>query len=117
MKIMDKINQTSRNITESSKNAAETGNLKKKIAYEKDRITELMTEIGRLFYENPKGDHAAEMELCADIDDRKRRIRSMQGDLSQLKGFRVCSKCGAKFDDKYTFGFCGNCGTKLSEAE
>ena len=64
-----------------------------------------MTEIGRLFYENPNGDHKAELELCADIDDRKRRIASMQGDLSSLKGVRICGKCGARFDEKYTFWF------------
>ena len=67
-----------------------------------------MTEIGRLFYENPNGDHKAELELCADIDDRKRRIASMQGDLSSLKGVRICG------NEKYTFGFCGNCGAKLN---
>ena len=104
----------SRGVSESSKSAAETSNLKKKIAYEKERIQEVMTEIGRLFYENPNGDHKAELELCADIDDRKRRIASMQGDLSSLKGVRICGKCGARFDEKYTFGFCGNCGAKLN---
>ena len=54
MGIFDKMNQVSRNVAESSKSAAETSNLKKKIAYEKERIQEVMTEIGRLFYENPE---------------------------------------------------------------
>ena len=114
MGLFDKVNQVSRSVSESSKSAAETSNLKKKIAYEKERIQEVMTEIGRLFYENPNGDHKAELELCADIDDRMRRIASMQGDLSSLKGVRICGKCGARFDEKYTFGFCGNCGAKLN---
>lgn len=117
MGLFDKVNQVSRNVTETSRSAAETSNLKKKIAYEKDRIQEVMVEIGRLFYENPEGDHAAELELCKDIADRKRRIASMQGDLSMLKGIRICGKCGARFDDKYTFGFCGNCGSPLPKAE
>lgn len=115
MGLFDKVNQASRSISESSKSAAETSNLKRKIAYEKERIDELMHEIGEAFYENPNGDHAKELELCADIDDRKRRIASMQGDMSALKGIRVCSNCGAKFDDKYTFAFCGSCGSKLIE--
>ncbi len=114
MGIFDKMNQVSRNVAESSKSAAETSNLKKKIAYEKERIQEVMTEIGRLFYENPNSDHQEELKLCADIDDRKRRIASMQGDLSTLKGVRICGKCGARFDEKYTFDFCGKCGAKLS---
>ena len=57
MGIFDKMNQVSRNVAESSKSAAETSNLKKKIAYEKERIQEVMTEIGRLFYDNPDDDH------------------------------------------------------------
>ena len=41
MGIFDKMNQVSRNVAESSKSAAETSNLKKKIAYEKERIQEV----------------------------------------------------------------------------
>ena len=108
MGLFDKVNQMSRSVSESSKNAAETSNLKKKIAYEQERIQEQLQEIGRLFYENPDGDHKAELEVCADIDDRKRRIASMQG-------VRVCSKCGARFDEKYAFAFCGQCGAKLED--
>lgn len=117
MGIFDKVNAVSRSASEMSKSAAETSNLKKKIAYEQERIAELMQEIGMTFYENPDGDHAAEKALCEDIDDRKRRIASMQGDLSSLKGIRICGQCGARFDEKYTFGFCGNCGTKLPDTE
>lgn len=117
MGLFDKVSAVSRGATEMSKSAAETSNLKKKIAYEQERIVELMQEIGKTFYENQDGDHRAEKELCADIDDRKRRIASMQGDLSSLKGIRICGQCGARFDEKYTFGFCGNCGAKLADAE
>ena len=45
MGLFDKVNQVSRSVSESSKSAAETSNLKKKIAYEKERIQEVMTEI------------------------------------------------------------------------
>lgn len=117
MGLFDKVNQVSRSVTENSRSAAETSNLKKKIAYEKERIQEIYLEIGKKFYENPNGNHAAELTLCEDINDRKRRIASMQGDLSQLKGIRICGKCGARFDEKYTFHFCGNCGAKLTTEE
>lgn len=36
MGLFDKVNQVSRSVSESSKSAAETSNLKKKIAYEKE---------------------------------------------------------------------------------
>ena len=48
MGLFDKVNQMSRSVSESSKNAAETSNLKKKIAYEQERIQEQLQEIGRL---------------------------------------------------------------------
>ncbi len=117
MGLFDKMNQVSKSVTETSRSAAETSNLKKKIAYEKERIQEIYLEIGKKFYENPNGAHKEELALCADIDDRKRRILSMQGDLSQLKGIRICKNCGARFDEKYTFSFCGNCGAKLDAEE
>ncbi len=114
MAIWDK---ATKGITDASKTSAETSNLKKKITYERQRINEIFNEIGRRFYDNRDGDHAAELELCADIDDRKRRIASMEGDLSTIKGIRVCPNCGARFDEKYTFSFCGNCGAKLEVDE
>lgn len=112
--IFDKITNASKGVSDMSKSASDTSNLKKKIAYEQERIQEVMTEIGKQYYANPKGDYTA---LCADIDDRKRRIASMKADLHALKGLRVCGKCGMKFDEKYQFGFCGNCGNKLAEID
>ncbi len=108
--IFDKLSNASKGVTDMSKSASETSNLKKKIAYEQERIQEVMQEIGRHYYANPNGDYSA---LCADIDDRKRRINSMKNELQSIKGVRVCSKCGTKFDEKYTFEFCGKCGSRL----
>ncbi|MGN0592350.1 MAG: zinc ribbon domain-containing protein [Ruminococcus sp.] len=112
--IFDKLSGASKGVSEMSKNASDTNNLKKKIAYEMERIQEVMLEIGKQYYANPNGDYSA---LCADIDDRKRRINSMKEDLHSIKGVRVCSKCGTKFDEKYQFEFCGKCGTRLSDAK
>jgi rubrerythrin len=109
--ILNKLSGASRGVSEISKNASDTSNLKRKIAYEMERIQEVFEEIGRQYYANPKADLSA---LCADIDDRKRRITSMKSDLHAIKGVRICSQCGARFDDKYQFEFCGKCGTKLA---
>ncbi len=117
MGLFDKVNQVSKSVSGSSKNAAESSNLRKKILYERERIQEIYTEIGKAFCEDPHGDHKAEIAMCEDIADRKRRIESMQGDLSQIKGIRICGSCGARFDEKYTFDFCGNCGAKLAAVE
>lgn len=108
--IFDKLSGASKGVSDMSKNASDTNNLKKKIAYEQERILEVMQDIGKHYYADPKGDYTS---LCADIDDRKRRINSMRNELQSIKGFRICSKCGTKFDEKYTFEFCGKCGSKL----
>ena len=96
--------QMSRSVSGMSKNASEASNLRKKIAYERE-----------LYYESQEKELAKLKELCADIDDRKRRIQSMRLELQQMKGKRVCPGCGMQFDEKYQFAFCGKCGAKLDD--
>lgn len=107
--------RASRSVSGMSKNASEVSNLRKKIVYERERIQEVMQEIGELYYESQEKESAKLKELCADIDDRKRRIESMRSELRQMRGKRVCSGCGMQFDEKYQFAFCGKCGTKLDD--
>lgn len=113
MGLLDRMEQASRQVSDASRNASQTNNLKRKIAYERERIDELLRDIGQQFYDKQDGPYETEKNLCREIDDRKRRIGSMQDDLSSLRGIRVCKKCGARFDEKYTFAFCGNCGERL----
>lgn len=91
--------QMSRSVSGMSKNASEVNNLRKKIAYERERIQEVMQEIGELYYESQEKELTKLKELCADIDDRKRRIQSMRLELQQMKGKRVCPGCGMQFDE------------------
>ncbi|MDD6086176.1 MAG: zinc ribbon domain-containing protein [Oscillospiraceae bacterium] len=99
-------------ISKKTKEMSESSNLKKKIAYEQDRIQEIYAEIGEKYYKNPDGDKAPLLELCEDIDRRKNRIKNMSVQQTALKGKRVCPKCKAVFDDSNEF--CGKCGTKLT---
>lgn len=115
MGIMDTFNKASRSMNEMSKNASETSNLRKKIAYENERINEILMEIGQLYYESEVQEVDKLKDLCADIDDRKRRIQSMKDEFYQIKGNRLCPTCGSSFDDKYQFAFCGKCGAKLED--
>lgn len=117
MGILGKFSDASRSMTEMSKNASETKNLRVKILYEQDKIQENMLKIGELYYESQEAEIQIIRELCADIDDRKRRIQSMKSDLYQMKGKRVCPNCGMQFDEKYQFEFCGKCGSKLENEE
>ena len=84
----------------------------------KERIQEIYLEIGKRNFMKIRMVHIKKNWHFARISmTERRRILSMQGDLSQLKGIRICKNCGARFDEKYTFSFCGNCGAKLDAEE
>lgn len=57
-----------------NKNLSDTGNLKRKIIYEEERILEIFSDIGRTYYKTPE--NIDELKAyCEDIDTRKRRIK------------------------------------------
>lgn len=93
------------------RNANEIANLKRKIAYEDERIVEVFADIGKKYYKNPNDDPATLRELCEDIDSRRRRIKRMLIELNNLRGYRLCPKCDAEVSGK--FQFCGVCGAKF----
>lgn len=82
--------QMSRSVSGMSKNASEANNLRKRLHTNGNGFGKLMQEIGELYYESQEKELAKLKELCADIDDRKRRIQSMRLELQQMKGKRVC---------------------------
>ena len=97
------------------KNATEIANLKRKIAYEDERIVEVFADIGKKYYKNPNDDPSVLRELCEDIDSRRRRIKKMLIELNNLRGYRLCPKCDAEVSGK--FQFCGVCGAKFPNIE
>lgn len=114
MSILDKFSDAGKIASEKTKNMSDTGNLKRKIVYEEERIVEILTDIGKIYYKNP--DNENEMRaLCDDIDTRKRRIKKMRFELQSIKGVRICPKCQSEVAEK--FQFCGVCGAKLPTSE
>ena len=111
MGILDKIGGAGKSVTDKTKSMSDAGNLKNKILYEEERIIEIFQEIGKLYYKDPKANVAKMDEFCADIDTRRRRIMKMKVEYNQIKGYKVCPKCGTRLTDK--FQFCGKCGAKL----
>lgn len=88
-KIGDAVSDASRNMNEKTKNLSDTGNLKRKIIYEEERILEIFSDIGRTYYKTPE--NIDELKAyCEDIDTRKRRIKKMKFELQSLKGVKVC---------------------------
>ena len=111
MAIFDKISDAASGISKKTKSVSNSNNLKKKIAYEQERIQEIFAEIGEKFYADRTGDHKELVELCENIDQRKNRIRNMNVEVNAIKGKRICPKCHSKFED--SLEFCGHCGSRL----
>lgn len=111
MGLFDKVGETINTTADKAKNISELSNVKRRLLYEEERIIEIFTEIGKKYYENPSQDKKDLNLLCEDIDTRKKRIKRMKYELNELKGIRVCEKCGTEVDEKFVF--CGVCGAKL----
>lgn len=117
MGFLDKIGGAGKAVSDKSKSVSDAGNIKNKIAYEEERIVEVLTDIGKEYYKScykkSSGDVSHLNSLCEDIDARKKRIVKMKLELSQLKGYKICTKCGAKQTSDNMF--CGKCGSKLPD--
>ncbi len=109
-KIGNVVNDTSRTINAKTKNMSEASNLKRKILYEEERILEIFTEIGKIYYKTPENTEELQL-LVEDIDTRKKRIKKMRFELQTKKGFKICPTCQSEVQEK--FMFCGVCGAKL----
>ena len=115
MGILNKFNDVSKGVNDKAKSISEANNLKRKILYEEERIVEIFTDIVKKYYKNPNEDPNVLKVLCDDIDTRRRRIKRMRYEFNQIKGYKICPKCGAEVNDK--FQFCGVCGARLPDAD
>ena len=115
MGILNKFNDVSKGVNDKAKSISEANNLKRKILYEEERIVEIFTDIGKKYYKNPNEDPNVLKVLCDDIDTRRRRIKRMRYEFNQIKGYKICPKCGAEVNDK--FQFCCVCGARLPDVD
>lgn len=102
---------TGRGVADMARNLPEIGNIRKKIAYEEERINELLADIGRKYYVTRSVDKQAFDKLCDEIDAKRIKVKKMEYGINSMKGFKVCPKCRAEISERYLF--CGVCGTKL----
>jgi hypothetical protein len=115
MGIFDKVGETGKGVADKAKNITEISNMKRKIAYEQERIVEIFTDIGRKYYKNHEEDPQVLQALCEDIDTRRRRIKKMHFEMNTMRGYKVCPKCDSEINEKFLF--CGVCGAKLPNPE
>ena len=109
--VVGSIGSTATGVADKAKSISEVGNLKRKIAYEEERIVEIFADIGKSLYENRNQDLSAFAPLCDDMDVRKRRIKRMRLEMNEIRGVKLCETCGTEVDEKYQY--CGVCGAKL----
>ncbi len=109
--VVGSIGSTATGVADKAKSISEVGNLKRKIAYEEERIVEIFADIGKSLYENRNQDMEDFAPLCDDIDLRKRRIKRMRLEMNEIRGIKLCETCGTEVDEK--FQYCGVCGAKL----
>lgn len=115
MGIFDKVNDAGRGVSEKAKNISELNNLKRKIAYEEERILEIYADIGKMYYKTKTENEAELKQLCEDIEIRKRRIKKMKMEFYNIRGYKICPVCNAEVNEK--FQFCGSCGAKLPSVD
>jgi len=111
-KLGSKISDTTKDVTQKTKDVMEMSKLKGQISTEEKRIEETYTAIGKLFFEQNAGEvNEQYVEFFNAINDAKAKIAEYNTELCILKGTYNCPSCGAEV--QVTAAFCAGCGTKL----
>lgn len=142
MAFFDKLNDLAKNIGDKTNDVIETTKLNTKINSEKSAISELMRQIGELYYEKyTAGEQTLPetAELCAAIDTHNQAISAAQAEIEKLKsesipsvaptmasgincptcntvnapGTKFCQQCGAKLEQTL-IKVCPNCGAQIN---
>ncbi len=112
--ITEKVNKITSTITSKAQETIDLAKLQSAIQKAKQDSEENYKEIGRIYYENFA---LEENELFADqiakIKENDAKVASLQEQVHQLKGTKVCDDCGKEL--KHNMSFCPYCGSKLEE--
>lgn len=91
--------------------------LKSKISDEKEKISKLYTEIGKLVYDeyskNTDGFSNDTANKCREITASKESIDCLNKEILALKDTVQCSKCGEPIPK--TSDFCSRCGSPVAK--
>lgn len=107
-----KVTQMSQGALKKTQQLADVSTLKAKIDEEKKSIASFYTQIGMHYYKTYElVPHDEELEkLCRALTEANERIAQYTQQISDIRGVRRCSNCGAELPRSATF--CSSCGTK-----
>ncbi len=120
MDFFEKMNQffteTGKEMEQKAREFSDAMRLNTKIRDEKAVIKECMEKIGRLYYEEQKGNGSGVYEEAFErIHKAKETIRQAQREMDEQKKKTVCQNCGAPMQKQDLF--CSKCGIKREPAD
>lgn len=116
-KLVETINNTGKAVGEKTRQGSDIVKANVKIASEERALTDIYTEIGKLYYDNHKENPCCETmaELCSRASEKLGSLESLKSQVRALKGVNVCENCGAEVP--LGNEFCGKCGAKIDRPQ
>ena len=119
MAFFDKLSETltnaSKDVSQKAKDLSGVAKLTMDIHTKEDQVQKLYAQIGKLYFEEHKDEEAAVYEQMAQIKETLTVIEDMKKELMELKGAKVCPRCGQEV--KAADAYCKNCGAKMEDEE
>lgn len=116
-KISEKLSSGATAVSNSTKRMSEIAKLNSKINKNLSDVNSKYTEIGRIVKLElvDKIEHQEVKRLVSEIDALLTEVNESREKISDLKGVKVCSSCGAQVSRDVAF--CPNCGVKQPVSE
>ena len=119
MAFFDKLSETlanaSKDVSQKAKDLCGTAKLTMDIHTKEDQVQKMYAQIGKRYFEAHQDDDPAEYEQMSQIKEMLAAIEDMKKELMELKGTKVCPRCGQEV--KAADAFCKSCGAKLEDDE
>lgn len=111
-KLTTKISDTTKDVTQKTKDVVEMSRLKGQISSEENNIEEAYMAIGKIFFEQNAGEVSEKyVPFFNTINEANAKIAQYKDELIMLKGSYNCPTCGAEVS--VSDAFCAGCGAKL----
>ncbi len=111
-----RITDVGQGVAQQTKNFTDVARLNAKIAEKKEKMSQLLFEMGHDYYQKHRKDTDCEEQDYVDqINALFCEILKCQDDVEMLKAPNTCKACGARLADGASF--CMNCGARLASNE